>query len=286
MKKTTLIIIFMISTILLHAQKVKVDDGTVSIDKVPVAKLEGKASLLKGIDLTYKSLDGQPLLRLTMKSSNYFIPTQTNIYWYDIEFFKTAKRVNILIKSGTYYSEKKLSELLFVTNVPSLLKNNEIDTASLRIFTAKNDASEKIKNDTSVYAEYESMLINKLKNSKIDRDLKKLVTCLQTSSNTLAWITTTTYDIIQDKILIGSIEKVIENANTGLSGKYKIFKKYNIPEIIGDKTFTNGIAAYIELGNYPKIITIQDKKNTRMESGIGDNSQQQIAEFLVNKGYL
>lgn len=286
MKKLLNISILLLIAATLCAQKLKIDDGTISIDKVPIAKIEGESGLFKGIDLTYKSLDGQPLFRLKLKSSNYFIPTHESLWWYDIEFFKPAVRVNYLPKEAIKYSEKKMSEWLFITIDPKLLKNNEIDTAALRTFIAANDASEKIKLDTLAYAVYEATLINQLITSKITRDTKKPIICKELGSDGFYTTKTTLYDILQDGVVLAKIEKTIDKSSTSYTGTFKVYKKYTQPLEIDGKSFTEGLAAFVKVGNYGTITTIQDKKHNKVEFTIGENSQQQIAEFLVAGGYL
>lgn len=286
MKKISIIMAFVFSVLVINAQKVKVDDGTVTLDKVPIAKVEGSSGLFKNTDLTYKFLNDQPMLRLTVQSSGYFIPTHKDLYWYEIQFFKPSKTVRVLIKGGAYNSQKKLSEMLFVTYTPQFLKNNEIDTVALSQFAEKNDGSKKIMEDTAVYNAYEIELRKALNNGRIDRDLIKPIILKSTGNEVVAWITTSTFDIIQDNVVIGSVEKRIENGNSGLSGNYKIFKRFKNSETIGGKPVQYGIASCVEIGSFPFFRTVQDKKEHKLDSKFSDKSENQIVQFLVSNGYL
>lgn len=254
MKKLSLLLIALFTAICIHAQKLKIDDGIITIDKKPIAKLEGESGLFKGIDLTYKSLSGEFLFKVTMEGADYFIPTWEESYWYELTFAKPSVKVRY-VAAGIHRNEKKISELFLIKVQPPLINGDAIDESALKEFVAQYDNSEAITKDSIAYMEYETALINQLSAIKIERDLKKPVSLKLRTSNAFGLSTTKTFDIIQDKKVIGYLEKYDETTSNQRKVVYQIFKNLNTPIKRGDKTISSGLALYCEMSSFPKNIS-------------------------------
>jgi len=275
----TFLAIIVAATITVQAQKVKVKDGKVLIDKVPVALIEGEAGMFKGIDLTYKSLDGNLLFTLKLEAQEFFMPGSAKPSWYQINFFKPAKAVRYsLDENGVYYSEKKISELMFGTITPPLLKNNEIDPAALEEFVSKYDATEKIKKDSAKQVTFENEMMEKLKLSQIDRNTDAPVVCKRESSDGV----TTKYEISQEKKIIGWIEQKVTEAMGTKKTEFWVYRKFATPQVIDGDSLPACFAAYYLQDSFPKIWTMQDKQATKVQL----KSLQELAEYMVKKGFM
>ncbi|HEY4786940.1 MAG TPA: hypothetical protein VIH57_12870 [Bacteroidales bacterium] len=286
MKKAIFIALAIFTMAATRAQKIKISDGNVLLDKVAIAKVEGKSGLFKKTDLLFSSLAGQPLLRVQEQRYDYFLETYDDLFWYEVENIKSGSKVAWAANAN--YSQKQLAEWLFVKTDPKLLKNDEIDTLAWNEFRKKTDVSSKIHADTIAYQEFETALIDRLKNAKRSgRDLGKPINFTQTSSNTFATRTVSSYKIYQDGYFIALLEKSVEKSSMGTEGYYRIYRPFDPVLTVGDKTYEKGLAGYMKISfTVPMLQITQLKKSIRADFATGDNSERAIVKYMVDNGYL
>jgi hypothetical protein len=284
MYKLQLIAILFLVFPTLNAQKIKIDDGTVLLDKVPIAKINGNNGWGKDANLIYSSLDGKEILKINEGDFECFLPSHEGFWFYNIEFPTLGKKMTMVITSR-YRSEKAMTEWLFVKIKPSLFKNNLPDSTAINAFISTNDASQKVKNDTTSYKEYEALLQKSLAEKSLERNLKEPVVFKSKGEKRVNSENVLMYDIYQGNTLIGTLDKVqISNYGT-ITSKYNFYKKLTKPFTINGKTYETGIACFVTQGEI-YIVTVADKDYHKVPFPIGDSSEQQIAQFLISKGYL
>ena len=267
------------------AQKIKIDNGTVMMDKVAVLKVEGKVGLFKAMNLTYKSMEDQPVLSIREKVFNYFLPTYEPLNFYDITFHQADQRMSFVAK-GRLISEKKVSQWLFVEMTPSLLKDNKIDSTTVNAFIKANDANEKINRDTLDYIAFEAALRDQLR-ANLPRDYSKSVNFLAGKSEGFYGGASTTFNIYQGDAVIGKVVREIKHATPQNEVQFTIYKKLATPINERGQMVDYGVVAFTEMsGGTKDITTIQDKKTHRLDYFIGENSYQQLVQFLIKNSYL
>jgi hypothetical protein len=135
MKKLFSLLLLVVASFSVSAQKVSYDDDTIYVDKTPYAVLEKSGGSLSS-DMSLKSLDGKEQVyfkfleyndRQKINSSN----PQGRIIYFEVTFFGDGQKCEI----RHYASKKKLAELI-VEN--KLLNGNAVDADSEKRFVTIN----------------------------------------------------------------------------------------------------------------------------------------------------
>jgi hypothetical protein len=285
MKKFILFITLTTLVINVFSQDINIKGGQILLDKVPIAKIDGKIGLLKDADLTILSLDDKPLITVKEKKYKYFIPGFENWLYVEVHFLKSDKYLiypyDIHTRLG---SEKKVVKFLFANETPLSINNNEIDVEKENGFINKYDSSAQFVKDTTDKNDYERKLIDQLKNSEIKRDKGKQIVLKYNSTGSI---------IYQSDVVIGKIEKIITTRQSPQKSmvEYFVYKKFETPLNVGNEALDFGLTIYFKVensGTLAPMAIIQKKKydNSGLIIKIDEDAQQKIADYLVGHGYL
>jgi hypothetical protein len=284
MKKFILFITLTTLVINVFSQDINIKGGQILLDKVPIAKIDGKIGLLKDADLTILSLDDKPLITVKEKKYKYFIPGFENWLYVEVHFLKSDKYLiypyDIHTRLG---SEKKVVKFLFANETPLSINNNEIDVEKENGFINKYDSSAQFVKDTTDKNDYERKLIDQLKNSVISRDQSSPVILKYTKTGSV---------IYQTDVIIGKIEKVYTTRPSPQSPlvEYFVYKKFASPLNVGNEVIEYGLAAYISVEsngcNGTKVIQKKKYVDLGVIIKLDEDAQQKIANALVWKKYL
>jgi hypothetical protein len=100
----------------------------------------------------------------------------------------------------------------------------------------------------------------------------------------------TLYDIFQDGVLLGQVEKhVIKTMNFGSKAYYVIWKRTIAPYAFEGKTMKFGILAYIETDSPTfdqELVLMSDKSKLRYKTTDHTNDEYKIVHLLVTNGIL
>ncbi len=270
-------------------QKIKVKKGSLLMDDVQVANVEGKINLLK-TDLTFKALDNSILF--TMK--DYFVafdlPQFKDFSYYEINFPKTEKTI-LCYKTISYYNEKQISKYLFV-DCGLQIKDNDIDPGSLSTFIEKYDETEKIVGDTIKAKELEKLIAEKLIENQIERDKTAEIVFKSVPSSVADRAVN---EIWQDNKLLGTLTVDVKYppaqapAGSEPDFTYTIEKMVATPFEFDGVEYDKALVAIVKVegGTLRKCLTFQDKKKHSIPLIKGEEQDlEKVTEYLIKKGYL
>ena len=287
----TYLITFLAIFYFFHAecQDVKVKKGSLLMDEVPVAAIEGKINIIK-TDLTFKALDNSVLLTIIDYYYTFDLPQYKEFSYYKINFPKTEKTI-LLYKNLSYFNEKQISKFLFV-DLGLQIKDNDIDPGSLSTFIEKYDETAKIVKDTINANELEKIFAEKLIENQIERNKSAEIVFKSVQSNNA---NRSINEIWQDNKLLGTfMVDVVYPTAPGASGSkpkyfYTVEKIINAPFEFDGVKYEKALVAHliVDIGMLTKCITFQDKKQHDIPLIDGNEADvKKVCKYLINKGYL
>ena len=301
MKKLVLLFTMTIAVFIAPAQSLKLKKGMVYDGKTPLVKMEGEASIFKGVDVLFSDMDGKPVLRLKHILFDPKNPFLGKVRWQEATFEKTGEKARFTLDKP-YYGNKKIIAKL-EEKVSAAVFSGDWSVA------AKNDESEKVLKDSTEMAQWQHKIAERLKAQPTDRygrdqrdpvSLKDIRFKPQTMTipGTFTKYQKTREELVyQGQVTLGKISREQDvSSETSKKIRYIFYKKLDTPFDLKGNSSEYLIAAIAEFDGptdlKASITTFQDQKIHSI-NGIDEvkvpnllNAQQSLAEYLVLKGYL
>jgi len=211
MIKRILVISALLITGLCHAQNVTFKKNVILKNDEPVGKFEGKATLLKGTDVSVVSMEGAPLVLIKDPLVRFGSPFYEPLRYYSVTFVPLNKTVAFIPADKKFFaSERKLIEYLYYIIGNNFLTKDGLSTEVIDRFTASNrDQTKVIEQDTLQIKELVKISKDKLKEPVASKGASfKLFAYSKREVNQMWAETIQEFDIIQNEVVIGKISKV------------------------------------------------------------------------------
>lgn len=288
--KNYLLLLFIFLSLTSYGQKYKLKKDILSKDKVEIAKMEGKVSLVKK-DLTISTMDDSQILVVTGGTYSDVFPGNEPLSWYSF-WFPQLKREITLKESNSYFNTKQFLK-------------NEFEEKGIHFYAdglhadeleQLEDYSAQLHKDTLNIIDSFRFYKEAFAANHINRPASAPVSfgLINNSPDLL---------IIQGKdengkaIIIG---KIVYAHNPGMSSsdpgrqhKARIFRKLQNEIVFNGNKTSYLIAGYIDLfESFPRLFLYEDGKAVnptiyRIDtSKDGLQSAREAAAFMAAKGYL
>jgi len=287
--KTVLVAIAAIPS-LTFAQNYDVKKGKVSIDKNVIATYDGKGGLLRLFDLTVSTPAQKPMFSIKEKFFDYKNPIRKDgVRWAEVTFLDNPeKKTNFPLLGGERLLERDLVGLFFKDSTPCLIQGEALNTQVVDEFIKKNNFD--FIADSNYIRQFEKE--NKERISEpLDRDKKQAIS-LKVASKSEARLgaqeNSTVYDIFQDNVLIGQVEKQL---TTIMSTKayYVIRKRTLSPYTFDGKQYRFGLLAYLKTDGPTfdqELVLMTDKSILKFKTTNHTGAEYQIIDLLISAGLL
>lgn len=298
MKKITLLAALLFIITLCFSQKLQLKKGVISRDGQPIAKLEGKATLLK-TDVTIKSLTDVPLLNIQRIIKTFGSPFHEAVQYYTIRFIPADKAAYMLMtSSNSYTSEKNLAQYFFDTIGHDFFNGDKLNTEIVDAFISKGDQSGQIKKDTLRTRGLITLSKEKLSEPLTGRDVNAGLYLKSLTKETISTVraeSLETFDIYQGDQVIGRILKRIKGDksipgagnNTINSAEFVVMRK--VPQFSYDGETLDFVNLALVEGSseYPDIY-VECEKAWAKDLKLRDiySAEHQITSWLISKGCL
>ena len=278
---------------LAFAQNYDVKKGKVSVNKNLIATYDGKGSIFKLFDLTISSPAQKPLIQIKEKWVDFKNPLHRDgIRWAEITFLDNGgKKMNYHFENNSRLIEKQLIGLLFKDSTPSLVQGEALNEQVMTDFITAHNYD--FIADSLAIRKFEQENKDRIM-EPLDRDKKQPVSLKFVSKNTTASGRgieyTNIYDIFQDNVLLGQVEKrTIPSVNFGTKAFYIVWKRVIAPYTYEGKTMKSGILAYLETDSPTfdqELVLMTDKSQLKFKTSDHTNAEYQIVNLLIVNGKL
>jgi len=293
MKTTSLLFAFACITSLSFAQKYEVKKGKIALDKNVIATYDGKGSILRMFDLTISTPGLKPLITLKEKYYEFKNPLRRNgDRWIDITFLgNPEKKMGYHFKNDMRLIERDLVGLLFKDGATALIQGEELNAPAVDDYIKTNNFdfvadSIYIRNFEKENREH---IIEPLSRDK-SLPVKVIFVDKSRDVNSDNEDYTYTYDIFQDDVLLGQVEKTISHPlGGGTKVFYQILKRSLTPYTVDGKQMKFGILAFVQTDSptfEQELILMTNKNTMKYKTPDHTESQHQIVNLLVTNGIL
>ena len=259
------------------SQKYKVKDDMITRDKAPVGKLSGDAGFDK-TNLEIFGNNGEKVLTVTQGMFDVKDPFFNYINWYKVKFEDTGKEMK-LYHAGSCGPKCVLNNVL----APKGIQFDGTFVKDQDAIIAKADISEKIGKDTTAILEKHNTWLKLLEKNTILRDKEKQVVVMKDGESTEVETTRTTYNVVQDNIVVGKIIKYHTQTSIKVETTYEFYEKLYQPEgSLVEVPAGKVTDTFMDL----EFATIVDGKKHKIKIEDKANAQNALATYLVSKGYL
>jgi hypothetical protein len=278
---------------LTFAQNYDVKKGKVSIDKNPIATYDGKGSILRLFDLIVSSPNKKPLIHIEEKWVDYKNPLRRDgVRWAEITFLDNPeKKMNYHFLNNARLIERDLVGLLFKDSMPCLVQGEALNAQVVDEYIKKNNFD--FIADSLHIRQFEKENKDRIM-ELLERDKKQGFSLkLAESDKGLKGGGTeyvTLFDIFQDGVLLGQVEKhVVTTMNFGSKAYYVIWKRTLAPYTFEGKQMKFGILAYVETDSPTfdqEMVLMTDKSRLKYKTKDHTASEYQIVDLLITNGLL
>ncbi len=297
MKKSIVLLALVFTTVLSYSQKIQLKKGLLSKDDVPIGKLEGEATLLKGTNISIQSMEGTPLISIKDPLVKFGSAYHEPIRYYSIQFIPLGKTISFIPDQNKFFtSEKKLVEYLFENIGKDFLGKEGLNAELVDRFITSKDQSKKISLDTLYIANFIKASQEKIAEPLINRPGEgsvRLVSLKKETTSTTWQETLETFDVLQENVIIGRVTKLykgdpsVPSSSSIQSSKaveYVVMRKTN-PFMVDDRKieFIN-LAKVKSSVNGPDVYTYCEQKNIEVSDIY--SAEYQIVMQLVTKRCL
>jgi hypothetical protein len=276
---------------LTFAQNYDVKKGKVSVDKNIIATYDGKGGLLRFFDLTVSTPAQKPLISIKEKWCNFKNPIRRDaVRWAEITFLDNPeKKMNYHFLNNNRPQERDLVGLLFKDSMPCLVQGEVLNAQVVDEYIKKNNFD--FIADSLYVRQFEKENKDRIM-EPLERDKKQPLTLKVESKGSEVRAGgqhyTTIYDIFQDNVLVGQVEKQII---TGMSSKayYVVWKRVLTPYTFEGKQLKFGILAYVETDSPTfdqEMVLMTDKSTLKYKTKDHTTSEYQIVDLLIANGLL
>ena len=270
--------------------------------KTALAKMAGYASLFKGVNLTFSTMDGKPLLSLKHTNFDTRNPFLGGMLWQTAIEAASGERVRYTLDKA-YYGNKKIVTKLVEKTGSGIFKNDWT-------LAKNNDESDAILRDSSEIAQWQNKVAEQLSAATKGNSLYTRETPIRLESirfrpkQTPIPLSYSQYEktsellIHKGRTVLGKVTKEQAVDQEGKRGRmrYIFYKKLEKPFNLKGQTSEYLIAAIAEFdapdSQGAKLTTFQDQK-THLINGVNAikinnlfNASQPLSDFLTLKGYL
>lgn len=291
LKSKTLVVAIAVIPSLTFAQNYDVKKGKVSIDKNVIATYDGKGGLLKLFDLTVSTPAQKPMFTIKEKYFDFKNPIRKDgDRWAEITFLDNPeKKMNFPLLGGERLLERNLVGLFFKDSTPCLIQGEALNVQVVDEFIKKYNFDYIA--DSLYVRQFEKDNNDRIMEA-LERDKKQPVT-LKIASKTAdarpgGQDNTTVYDIFQDNVLIGQVEKQL---TTIMSTKayYIIRKRTLTPYTFEGKQTRFGLLAYLKTDSPTfdqELVLMTDKSVIKFKTTNHTSEEYQIINLLISAGLL
>jgi hypothetical protein len=277
--QTSAIVLLMLSSTSVFAQKYKVKDGVIFKNKKEnVGKAIGDIGYNKA-DLLIYGLNNEKVMSVTMGNFDVKNPFVKSLSWQKIKFEDTDKELT-LYHSGNCGIKCFINKWLVPKGI--ILNGGVIENQEAII--AEHDVSKKVVIDTVEWkAQHEGML-DLLTNNEIIRDYEKPIKLVKVNQEVLGGMTTTTYNIAQDNTFIGKIVKTHVQSSTKVTTDYAVYERLYEPTASGkeDVPACKVVSTFMDF----EFKTVVDQKRHKMKVTDSAKAERALAIYMVKNGYL
>ncbi len=296
MNKILFVPLVAISSFAFSQKSVVVKGGKIKVNDAVTAEFDGKGGMLK----TYRlgvfapgSKDSIFTVYEELYNANY--PLFDNLRLYKLTFSDVGKTsFYIKKKDNGWTAEKGVMEQVFNDTLPRLIKDGKLDTDSLNAFKAK------VSFDLDAYKTYlkttQDSVGAEVKNTVIKRDSQKpfvfkpVKDKLMNNNKPHFNDAELVYDIYQDNVLLGRLEKVTHTTITSTS-YYTYYKYIGIKTVNGMRMLYAPVAVCVNeegfSGNKPvDVLLVNDGQTFSLRREPNNVMDLPILESLFAKGYL
>jgi hypothetical protein len=298
MKKTILITALMLATLLCHSQMIQLKKGILSKDDVALGKLEGKATLLNGTDISIQSMDGSQLVHIKDPNIKFGYPFQEPVHFYTVEFTPINKRVCLFpeTKNRFFTSEKKLVDFMF-DKIGDFVNQNGLDEQVIDKFISERDQCKKINEDTIRNGKILRAGVEKLKDPLLRRPGSESLKIKAFGKETIdvVWsITYQVFEVSQGGVVIGRMSKKYTGDPSIMKSGSQQSRDvhYIVQRKVEPFTVDGASIDYIDLASIKSSTTGPDVY-TRCNVGLQGfkpsdiyTAEYEIASWLISKGCL
>ncbi|OQP61711.1 hypothetical protein A3860_31085 [Niastella vici] len=278
---------------LIFAQNYDVKKGKISVEKNLIATYDGKGSIFKLFDLTVSSPSKKPLIHIQEKWVDFKNPLRRDgDRWAEITFLNDPeKKMNYHFPNDGRLIERDLIGLLFKDGTTSLVQGEALNEQAVNDYIKANNFD--FVADSQYIRQFEKDNKDRImeplsRNKKVATTLNVVGKSNQTSGRGTEY--TVRYDIYQDGVLLGQVEKkTIPSLNFGIKAYYVIWKRVLTPYTFEGKTMKFGILAFLEDGSSEfdnELVLMTDKSIIKFKTSDHTNAEYQIVNLLISKGIL
>jgi hypothetical protein len=290
--KTVLVAIAAIPS-LTFAQNYDVKKGKVSIDKNVIATYDGKGGLLRSFDLTVSSPAQKPLFTIKEQYCDFKNPLRRDaVRWAEVTFLDNPeKKMSFHFPNDERPLERGLVAYFFKDSTPSLVQAEALNVQAVDEFIKKN--SYDFIADSLAVRKFEKENKDRIM-EPLERDKKQAVSLKLGTGDKIvksdAMENITFFDIFQDGVLLGQVEKhITTSVNFGTKAYYVIWKRVLAPYTYEGKQMRFGILAYIKTDSPTfdqELVLMTDKSTLKYKTKDHTSSQYQIVDLLISAGLL
>ena len=278
---------------MIYAQNYDVKKGKISVDKNLIATYDGKGSILRLFDLTISSPSQKPLITIKEKWFDFKNPLRREgVRWAEITFLNNPeKKLNYHFLNDARLVERDLVGLLFKDSTPSLVQGEALNEQVVNDYIKAHNFD--FVADSLYIRQFEKDNRDRIM-EPLSRDKKQAFSLKLSESSTglkgggQEYVSL--YDIFQDGVLLGQVEKhVIKTMNFGSKAYYVIWKRTIAPYTFEGKTMKFGILAYIETDSPTfdqELVLMSDKSKLKYKTTDHTNDEYKIVNLLVANGIL
>ncbi|HTJ50734.1 MAG TPA: hypothetical protein VL443_14830 [Cyclobacteriaceae bacterium] len=294
MKRNIILLALVLITSFSYSQKIQLKKGLLSKDDVPLGKLEGEATLLKGTNISIQSMEGLPLIIIKDPLVTFGSPYHEPIRYYSIKFIPLDKTVSFIPDQKKFFtSEKKLVEYLFENIGKDFLSASGLNAELVDQFITRRDQSQKIAKDTLHISNLIKASQEKIMEPLVDRPENgdvELVSLEKETINATWRETLETFNILKGKVLIGRVTKFykgdpsLNNGSTTPQSKdvvYVVMRKINSFMLDGEKIEFINLVKVKSSVNGPDVYSYCERKDLKITDIY--SAEYQIVSQLVTK---
>jgi len=272
------------------AQNYEVKKGKVSIEKNVIATYDGKGGLLRLFDLTVSTPAEKPMFSIKEKWFDPKNPLRKDgVRWAEVTFLDNPeKKMNFRLQDYAHPLERDLVGQFFKDSTPSLIQGEALNTLVVDEFIKKNNYD--FIADSLYVRQFEKENKDRIM-EPLDRDKKQPITLKRASKSEVgpgAQQNSTVYDIFQDNVLIGQVEKQL---TTIISTKayYVVRKRTLTPYTFEGAQTRFGLLAYLRTDSPSfdqEVVVMTDKSTLKFKTKDHTTAEYQIIDLLISAGLL
>ncbi len=296
MKKMLFVPLLAIGSLAFSQKNIIVKGGKIKANDAVVAEFDGKGGMMKVYRLgVFAPGSKDSILTVYEEMFNADYPLFNNLRLYKLTFSDAGKTsFYIKKKENGWTAEKGIMEQVFNDTLPLLLKDGKLDADALNAFKAK------LSFDLDGYKNYlkttQDSVATAVKNAVIKRDVQKPFVFKQVKDNLINTNkphfndAELVYDIYQDNVLLGRMEKITHTTITSTS--YYTYYKYITPKTVnGIRIIYAPIATCVNeegfSGNKPvDVLLVNEGQTFSLKREPSNVMDLPILEALFAKGYL